>query len=110
MERFVKGDIVVIEFPFSDLTEVRRRPAIVIQPLEGGDIILCQITGQEIKDRNSILIREKDFQEGRLKVDSLVRFTKLFTGDNSLIYYKAGHLKKEKMQEITEKLCEFLRK
>lgn len=49
MARFVKGDVVVIPFPFSDLTQSKRRPAIVIAVLDGDDLILCQITSQKIK-------------------------------------------------------------
>ncbi len=54
MAKFVKGDIVVVPFPFSDLTLSKRRPALVIAPLEGDDIILCQITSQTVKDKYSL--------------------------------------------------------
>jgi mRNA interferase MazF len=40
MAKFIKGDVVVIPFPFSDLTTVKRRPALVIASLKGNDIIL----------------------------------------------------------------------
>ena len=50
MAKFVKGDIVVIPFPFSDLSQSKRRPALVIARLEGNDSILCQITSKTIKD------------------------------------------------------------
>lgn len=46
MAKFVKGDVVVVPFPFSDLTQAKRRPALVITALEGDDVILCQITSQ----------------------------------------------------------------
>ena len=42
MERFVKGDVVVVPFPFSDLTQAKRRPALIIAELEGTDLIFCQ--------------------------------------------------------------------
>jgi len=48
LEEFVRGDIVVVPFPFSDLTEAKRRPALVLAELEGEDRILCQITSQTI--------------------------------------------------------------
>ena len=44
MARFVKGDVVVVPFPFSDLSQSKRRPALVITELTGDDLILCQIT------------------------------------------------------------------
>ncbi len=50
MAKFVKGDVVVIPFPFSDLSQSKRRPALVIAELEGDDLILCQITSQTILD------------------------------------------------------------
>ena len=42
MGRFVKGDIVVLSYPFSDFSCAKRRPALVISNLDGDDIILCQ--------------------------------------------------------------------
>jgi mRNA interferase MazF len=50
--RFVKGEVVVVPFPFSDLTASKRRPALVIADLDGDDVILCQITSQAIKDQS----------------------------------------------------------
>jgi mRNA interferase MazF len=50
MERFIKGDVVVALFPFSDLTQAKSRPALVITVLEGNDLILCQITSQSNRD------------------------------------------------------------
>lgn len=50
MERFVAGDIVVVSFPFTDLSSSRKRPALVLANLEGDDIILCEITSKIRKD------------------------------------------------------------
>jgi mRNA interferase MazF len=50
MEKLVKGDVVVVPFPFSDLSQSKRRPALVIASLEGDDAILCQITSKTVKD------------------------------------------------------------
>jgi mRNA interferase MazF len=36
--------VVVVPFPFSDLTQSKRRPAVVVANLTGDDVILCQIT------------------------------------------------------------------
>ena len=53
MERFVKGDDIVIPFPFTDLSGTKRRPALVLADLPGDEIILCQITSQQ-NDNNAI--------------------------------------------------------
>ncbi|NJK51587.1 MAG: hypothetical protein HC936_00355 [Leptolyngbyaceae cyanobacterium SU_3_3] len=46
MARFVKGEVVIVPFPFSDLTQAKRRPALVVASLTGDDVILCQVTSQ----------------------------------------------------------------
>ena len=43
MGRFMKGDVAVIPFPFSDLSDSKKRPALILAELDGDDIILCQI-------------------------------------------------------------------
>lgn len=50
METFVKGDVVIVPFPFSNLTQTKRRPALVVAKLAGDDLILCQITSRNITD------------------------------------------------------------
>ncbi|HEB30004.1 MAG TPA: type II toxin-antitoxin system PemK/MazF family toxin [Spirochaetes bacterium] len=78
MEKFVKGDIVVVPFPFSDLSALKKRPAVVITSLKGKDLILAQITSKNIKDEYSIPIGENDFNTGSLKQNSNVRPNRSF--------------------------------
>lgn len=44
MEILVKGDVVVLTFPFSDLSIAKRRPALVLSGLLDDDIIYSLIT------------------------------------------------------------------
>jgi mRNA interferase MazF len=104
MARFVRGDVVVIPFPFSDLTQTKRRPALVLKDLPGEDLILCQITSQMVRNAAAIEINLTDFQQGSLNQLSNVRPDRLFTADEGLILYKAGSLKAEKMIEILTKV------
>ncbi|NJO43246.1 MAG: type II toxin-antitoxin system PemK/MazF family toxin [Cyanobacteria bacterium RU_5_0] len=109
MAGFVKGDIVVVPFPFSDLTEAKRRPALVVATLSGDDVILCQITSQSVSDSYAVLIAANDFSEGGLNQTSNVRPNRLFTADQQIILYKAGHLTSEKLDEVIDKIIEILR-
>ncbi|MDP3261309.1 MAG: type II toxin-antitoxin system PemK/MazF family toxin [Thermodesulfovibrionales bacterium] len=85
MAKFVKGDVVVVPFPFSDLTQSKRRPALVISKLESDDLILCQITSQSIKDSYAVSLDDKDFETGGLKQTSNVRPNRIFTADNHIV-------------------------
>lgn len=96
MGKFLKGDVVVAPFPYSDLTTSKKRPALVIAPLEGDDVILCQITSQIKKDDYSISLQNADFQSGTLHRNSFVRPNRLFTADASIILYKAGDVKNQR--------------
>lgn len=109
MERLVKGDIVVVPFPFSNLTYAKRRPALVISSLMGDDLILCQITSKLGKDPHSILLSETDFAAGSLKQQSNVRPNKLFTADKLIILYKIGSISQKKLEEVQEKICKIIK-
>ena len=109
MAKFVKGDVVVIPFPFSDLTQVKRRPALVITVLEGDDLILCQITSQFIKDNYAMLLNDKDFETGSLKQPSNVRPNRIFTADNHIVLYRVGCLRLDRLNKIIEKIVDLIR-
>jgi mRNA interferase MazF len=64
---FVRGDVVVVPFPFSDLTQAKRRPALVVATLTGDDVILCQVTSQSVRDQYSIPLTSSDFEFGSLQ-------------------------------------------
>jgi len=109
METFIKGDVVIVPFPFSDLTKTKRRPAFVVTNLTGDDLILCQITSQNTTDSYAITITNEDFITGGLNQNSNIRPNKLFTAANQLILYKAGELKPEKTQAVIAKIINILR-
>lgn len=108
MARFVKGDIVVVPFPFSDLSQAKRRPALILTSLSGNDVILAQITSQLNKDEYAIKISDSDFSTGSLKKISNVRPNRIFTADEHIVLYKIGTLKKEKIDAIIQKTVEIL--
>jgi mRNA interferase MazF len=108
MEKFIKGDVVIVPFPFSDLTQTKRRPALVIATLQGDDLILCQITGQSVSDMYAIGIDNCDFNSGGLNQPSNIRPNRLFTADKQIILYKAGQIKAEKLIEVVNKIFEIL--
>lgn len=110
MERLMKGDVVVIPFPFSDLSASKKRPALVVADVKGDDFILCQITSQARTDSCSIMLSDKDLSKGSLNLTSLIRPNRLFTADKTLIERKIGSLKKNKINKVTEGIIKILKK
>ncbi len=109
MERFIKGDVVVIPFPFSDLKGAKRRPTLVIANLKGKDLILCQITSKNVRDEYAIRLNDADFEEGGLRQESNIRPNKIFTADESIILYRIGTLKKKKIEEVINCIVKILK-
>ena len=109
MGAFVRGDVIVAPFPYSDLSDAKRRPALVVAALDGDDIVLCQITSQAKDDRYSISLFEKDFQSGSLKQESNIRPNRIFTADSRVVLYKAGHINRQKLDEVISLIISILK-
>ena len=109
MEKFVKGDIVITPFPFSDLKSLIKRPAFVVTSLIGEDLILCQITSKKRPDPYQIMLEKKDFSDGGLNISSFIKPSILFTLRRSIILYKIGRANKNKIKEVEEKICSIIR-
>ncbi|HLD18922.1 MAG TPA: type II toxin-antitoxin system PemK/MazF family toxin [Candidatus Nanoarchaeia archaeon] len=106
MEKFVKGDVVVLEFPYTDLSKTKKRPSLIVANLKGDNLILCQITGQPRPDPDLINLGKDDFQSGSLHRESFIMPSFVFTIHNSKINYLAGKIKQEKIKAVEKKLCE----
>ena len=109
MEGFVKGDVVILEFPYSNLREVKRRPVLILKVPKGDDIIVAQITGESYEGDLEIPLDKHDFKQGGLKRKSYLRIDKIASIEKYLIKYQAGSLKKEKFNELVDKICCFLK-
>ncbi|GGM77712.1 mRNA interferase PemK [Dyadobacter beijingensis] len=102
MAKFVKGEVVVIPFPFSDLSGSKRRPALVVADLPGDDLLLCQITSQSSRDIYAVPLLVTDFLSGSLPVNSFIRPIRLFTADKNIVIRKAGFVRAKTMKEVVQ--------
>ena len=100
MPPHLAGELVVVRFPFSDLSGFKLRPAIVLGCASTDEYILCQVTSQPNPGAPSITLRSIDLADGYMRVDSFVRPSKLFTADNSIIQCTIGKLCEAKLAEI----------
>jgi len=108
MGEFVKGDVVIIHFPFTDLSGNKKRPAFVLVDLPGDDIIVCQITSKAKTDTRAIPLEARDFISGGLPIDSFIRPNKLFTADKKIILSIAGHVSETKIRGVLDKVIDVI--
>jgi mRNA interferase MazF len=94
------GAVVLVPFPFSDLSRSKLRPAVTLADAGRGDWVLCQITSNPYSDPRAVAISDEDFRMGSLQVESYARPGKLFTANQSLLVAQAGELKEEAFRRI----------
>lgn len=99
MGAFAAGQVVLLPFPFSDLSHSKFRPALLLADAERGDWIACQITSNPYADPRAVLLGDDDFASGGLQRPSYVRPGKLFTASASLFAATAGVIVTGKLDE-----------
>ena len=68
-----RGSVVLLRFPFSDLSQSKLRPAVVLASADRDDWILCQLTSKPYGDGRAIQITDADFATGGLHLVSYAR-------------------------------------
>ena len=102
------GEVVTVLFPFSDLTNSKLRPAVVLADAGRGDWILCQVTSNSYSDPGAIQIEEEDFVSGSLQRISYARPGKIFTANETLITSKVGTLQDASFRKIANAIIHLL--
>ena len=103
------GAVVLVSFPFSDLSHVKLRPAVVLADVGRNDWILSQITSNPYADEKSIEINENDFSSGTLMRTSYVRPGKLFSCNTSIMVRTVGKLNALKCNTVLEEVIFFFK-
>jgi mRNA interferase MazF len=109
MGTFVKGDVVVIPFPYSDFSRIKRRPALILAVPRDDEVIVCQITGQKTRTEFTIPITDSDFIQGGLKQASFARANHIFMVESKIIKYCAGKLNPKTTLQVIETTIKILR-
>ena len=103
------GLVVLVRFPFSDLSQTKLRPAVVLANAGRGDWILCQVTSKSYADSAAVALEAADFERGSLQVTSYARPGKLFTASGDLVERVAGVLQPESVREVIAAVVTILR-
>ncbi len=92
----MRGDVVLINFPFTDLSSARVRPALIVGRATGDDLILAFVTSRTAGagPRTTCLLRPGDpeFAQTGLTIDSLVRLDRLATLHRHLVMRRLGRI------------------
>jgi mRNA interferase MazF len=108
--RYKRGDIVLVPFPFTDLSSSKRRPALVISPDAFNDrmedVVVAAITSQ-LTSEHAVTIDQGDCVNGMLPRASVVKLAKVFTIHSTLIIKNLCALREEKLAAILGELRQF---
>ena len=102
------GSLVTVSFPFTDLSAIKRRPALVLI-VHGEDLVVCGVTSKISRRRDAVPLDQRGMAEGRLPKPSEVRPLKLFTIHRSLVRRVVGRVREERRAEVVGLLVEALR-
>lgn len=110
MGAFAAGAVVLVPFPFSDLSQTKLRPAVVLADAGRGDFILCQVTSNAYADPLAIELSQADFSSGSLERTSYARPGKLFTASETLLVRQVGALTSAARARIVDGVITLLRR
>ena len=108
MGPFAAGSVVLVRFPFSDLSESKLRPAVVLAEAGYQDWVTVQITSNPLRGYRVIRLTDTSFATGSLRRVSYALPAKLFTANQNLIVRQLGVLEADVFTEIVEEVIHIL--
>ncbi|MFZ4589589.1 MAG: type II toxin-antitoxin system PemK/MazF family toxin [Ignavibacteria bacterium] len=107
--KYSQREIVLVPFPFSDLSTTKKRPVLIISNddynSKHDDVVVCVITSNKFKDDFSVVIKDDNLEYGFLPEESTIKYHKLFTINKSKIVKKFSIVNKELFETISKNLC-----
>lgn len=96
-----QGDIHLIPFPFTDLSNSKLRPCVILGH-DREDMVVIFITG--VKPKDKFFIKIEPSKTNGVKVTSYIRYTKIATLDVKTSLGEIGSLEKDIYKNVTEKI------
>ena len=102
---YKKGDILLINFPFTTLINTKKRPVLVVKSEnEYHDFLCFQITSKSTQ-ANLQIIEQADITNGNLKLVSYVKYDKCFTLNSELVDKKLASVNSTMMAKLKKLFC-----
>lgn len=103
--RFEQGEILIIPFPFSDLSAVKQRPVLVLsKENKGDDLVTCGITSNLRDAQHSVLIDNEHLVKGKIPVTSRIKVDKIFTVEKSVVKKRIAKVDVRTFQKVRNEL------
>ena len=106
MNSYRFGDVVLVDFPFSDRNTEKRRPGLVIAQDLHGDLLVARITSKSAELPTDVALM--DWKEAGLNIPSNVRLLKLATTHESYVLRRLGSISARDKQTAINALRKFL--
>ena len=107
---FRQGEILIVPFPFSNLSSIRQRPVLILSNSEynktSNYLVTCGITSNLKDTKYSVLIDNESLLEGNIPTKSRIKVDKLFTLEKGIIKKKLGRINQETFNSVKK---EFVR-
>ena len=110
MTAYRKWDIILVPFPFTDLTAAKKRPALIVSPDDynrsGRDVVITMLTSHVDASSRRGDHRIRFWKQSGLPKASLLRM-KFATIDQEIIVKRIGRLVEEERESVRDTLREF---
>lgn len=104
-----RGDLLLIPFPFSDLSASKRRPVVALTASDGyGDFIALPVTSRP-QTEHGLPITPSELFEGTLPAPSWIRINRIVSLNESLVIKRVGRLSERAVAAAIDNLCFYLR-
>jgi mRNA interferase MazF len=110
MGLFTAGQVVLLPFPYTDLSDTKLRPCLLLASAGREDWIACQITSNPFGDSDAVALPPAKFSSGGLRYVSYLRPAKLFTAHESLVVTSLGSLTFETLTAIRQAVAEIVQR
>lgn len=111
---YKQREVVLVPFPYSDLSATKRRPVLIVSNNDYNnsfpDILVCVITSNRFEDEYSVNLENEDLEIGILPESSVVKTHKLFTIEKTKIIRKFSMVKSEYYDQIKDKIEALIQK
>jgi len=103
---YEQGEIVIVPFPFSDLSGIKQRPVLIlskdIDNKISDDIITCGITSNLKNIKYSVFIENKDLEAGEIPTKSRIKIDKLFTLNKNIVKKRVAKINEAVLSKVKE--------